>query len=252
MIYLVEDFFSIQGEGLFSGEPSLFFRFGLCNFRCEGFACEHEIDGKKFMGCDTVFAVEKKHFSTQWQKVEELAFLKKRVMFYTQELSYKPHVVITGGEPLLHAHDEVFYGFIVYLIQEGFCVTIETNASLKVDFERFKAYKEVCFSMSVKLSNSGEPKHKRINQKTIKAISQHAPKSFFKFVVAKENLMILEKEIEEIVALAPSVKVYCMPLGGDIQSLKHNEEDVVQFCLKKGYCYSDRLHIRIWNDKQGV
>ncbi|EAL5190981.1 7-carboxy-7-deazaguanine synthase QueE, partial [Campylobacter jejuni] len=24
------------------------------------------------------------------------------------------------------------------------------------------------------------------------------------------------------------------------------------FCIKNGYNYSDRIHIRLWNDKEGV
>ncbi|EAJ8243042.1 7-carboxy-7-deazaguanine synthase QueE, partial [Campylobacter jejuni] len=25
-----------------------------------------------------------------------------------------------------------------------------------------------------------------------------------------------------------------------------------EFCIKNGYNYSDRIHIRLWNDKEGV
>ncbi|EFP1634564.1 7-carboxy-7-deazaguanine synthase QueE, partial [Campylobacter coli] len=27
---------------------------------------------------------------------------------------------------------------------------------------------------------------------------------------------------------------------------------IAEFCIKNGYNYSDRIHIRLWNDKEGV
>ena len=70
MIYLVEHFYSIQGEGKYLGTPSLFFRFGGCNMKCEGFGCtETSPKGVDVLGCDTVYAVDKKHFGSTWQEI---------------------------------------------------------------------------------------------------------------------------------------------------------------------------------------
>ena len=33
---------TIQGEGKLVGTPSIFIRFGKCNFKCEGFQVEYE------------------------------------------------------------------------------------------------------------------------------------------------------------------------------------------------------------------
>ena len=67
MVYLVEHFYSIQGEGRYIGKPSLFFRFGGCNMKCEGFGCKEKTpSGEYILGCDTVYAVNKEHFSSNW------------------------------------------------------------------------------------------------------------------------------------------------------------------------------------------
>jgi len=97
MLYLVEDFFSIQGEGLKIGTPSIFFRFGGCNLTCSGFGCTH----LGVAGCDTVYAVDKKHFASNWQVVASDELITK-VISYQKNLTYKPDIVITGGEPLIH------------------------------------------------------------------------------------------------------------------------------------------------------
>ena len=46
--------------------------------------------------------------------------------------------------------------------------------------------------------------------------------------------------------------VYLMPLGGNKQELNDNTLFVVEQCIKKGFNYTDRTHIRAWNTKEGV
>ncbi|EAH6260588.1 7-carboxy-7-deazaguanine synthase QueE, partial [Campylobacter upsaliensis] len=60
-----------------------------------------------------------------------------------------------------------------------------------------------------------------------------------------------EEEIKEILSVVKN-EVYCMPLGENEARLKKNALALVNFCLKNGYNYSDRTHIRLWGDKEGV
>ncbi len=252
MLYLVEHFYSIQGEGAFVGTPSLFFRFGGCNMRCVGFGC-HEIapDGTDVVGCDTIYAVDKQHFSKDWVKISKLQELIAILNMY--ELPEGVDVVFTGGEPLIYANDPLFVEFLEYLDRVGHRITFETNGSLNVDFEKYPVYKKAVFALSVKLSNSLESESKRIVPKVIANIAHNADGAFFKFSIDKASITLgLEEEIDSICALAPQLKVYCMPLGGNKEEIEKNTQPLIEFCKTKGYNFSDRLHIRIWDANKGV
>lgn len=252
MLYLVEHFYSIQGEGKHTGVPSLFFRFGGCNLTCPGFGCsEMTPDGREVVGCDTVYAVDRKGFGELWQEVEELQTL----IWIMNGYRLPPHVdvVLTGGEPLIYANEPIFVEFIDYLIGQGHRVTFETNATIAPDFKRYPFYAAATYALSVKLSNSGEPLNRRVKPEVIEAILAHTQGSFFKFSVDEPSLAsVLEEEIDAIVASHPFIPVYCMPLGGDKAHIEANCEAVIEFCKRRGFIYSDRLHIRIWDQNHGV
>lgn len=252
MLYLVEHFFSIQGEGRYTGRPSLFFRFGGCNMQCPGFGCQERApDGAVVVGCDTVYAVDKRHFGSTWLPIEHADEL--RTIMMTYELPEKVDVVMTGGEPLIYADNAVFVAFVEYLIHVGHRVTFETNGAMPVDFARFPIYHECIFALSVKLSNSGEPKPRRIRPSSFVPIARHSKESFFKFTLDCNVLTNGgEDEIHEIMALAPEQEVFCMPLGGSRTELDRHTEAVIDFCKRTGFTYSDRLHVRIWDANKGV
>lgn len=252
MLYLVEHFYSIQGEGKYTGTPSLFFRFGGCNMKCDGFGCEEEgIDGVKVIGCDTVYAVNKEHFSLNWVPIENSRELLNILSLY--DLPDSVDVVLTGGEPLIYANEPIFVEFLTALQKDGHRITFETNGSLHVDFEKYPVYKECVFALSVKLSNSNEPFSKRVRGDVIYSIASSAKEAFFKFSIDAESINLgLEEEISSIIIHSPKTKVYCMPLGGSKEEVEANTEPLIEFCKAKGYNFSDRLHIRIWDQNKGV
>ena len=165
------------------------------------------------------------------------------------ELYQKPIIVITGGEPMLHHKEALFYEFICELLARGYEVHFETNGTIFVDFEKFPAYKSCVFAVSPKLSNSAEPRERRLNFAALRNLKQNAKDSFYKFVISPE--FDAQPEIREILAACES-EVYCMPRGADRRELESGAQFCVDFCLKNGYNYSDRLHIRIWGEKDGV
>ncbi len=165
------------------------------------------------------------------------------------KLHQKPIVVITGGEPLLHHKEALFYEFICELLACGYEVHFETNGTILVDFEKFPAYKSCVFGISPKLSNSAEPRERRLNFAALRSLKQNAKDSFYKFVISPE--FDAQPEIAEILATCGG-EVYCMPRGADRRELESAAQFCVDFCLKNGYNYSDRLHIRIWGEKDGV
>lgn len=165
------------------------------------------------------------------------------------KLHQKPIVVITGGEPMLHHKEALFYEFVCELLARGHAVHFETNGTIFVDFENFPAYKNCVFAVSPKLSNSAEPRERRLNFAALRSLKQNAKDSFYKFVISPE--FDAQPEIREILVACES-EVYCMPRGADRRELESGAQFCVDFCLKNGYNYSDRLHIRIWGEKDGV
>ncbi len=139
------------------------------------------------------------------------------------------------------------------MVEQGHQITFETNGSLAVDFEKYPVYKECVFALSIKLSNSGEPINKRLRGNVIYNIASNAKDAFFKFSIDKESINIaLEEEIESVTIHSPQTKVYCMPVAGSKKELEKNTEPLIEFCKAKGYNFSDRLHIRIWDANKGV
>lgn len=165
------------------------------------------------------------------------------------KLYQKPIIVITGGEPLLHHKEALFYEFVCELLARGHAVHFETNGTILVDFENFPAYKSCVFAISPKLSNSAEPRERRLSFAALRSLRQNAKDSFYKFVISPE--FDAQPEIAEILA-ACGGEVYCMPRGANRRELESAAQFCVDFCLKNGYNYSDRLHIRIWGEKDGV
>lgn len=240
MIPLVESFYSFQGEGRFVGAPSVFIRLGGCNLGCAGFG----VKIGELIGCDSLKAVNQEHFGETWEKVDNLIPI---IDSYLKDLDFKPDIVFTGGEPLLHYQNPILLDALSHFQEHR--ITFETNATIEIDFEKYPIYKNVTFAMSVKLENSGEPKSKRINYQAIKAIVENTKESFFKFVLTQKD--IDTKEIKEITKPFPDTKIYCMPMGSTAKELAQNDKEVANFCIKKGYNYVDRMHIRLWDNEEG-
>jgi len=252
MFYLTEQFFSIQGEGKYAGVPSYFLRTGGCNLSCPGFGAEYEVDGEVRLGCDTYFAVDSA-YAKSWIKVEDTQILINRLKNEFENIGYKPHMVITGGEPLMYHSDNTFYEVVKWLVSEGIEVTFETNGTIEIDFDTYPAYKACIFALSLKLANSGEAVQKRIVPEALGNVQSHAKEAFLKFTIDADLVTTTAiDEINEIKEILPQLDVYCMPVGESRDTIWKNDKAVFEFCMKHNFRYSDRLHIRVFDTTQGV
>jgi organic radical activating enzyme len=252
MFYLTEQFYSIQGEGKHAGVPSYFLRTGGCNLNCPGFGAAYEVEGEVRLGCDTYFAVDG-HFSSSWEKVTSAYKLVSHLKSEFKKIGFAPDMVITGGEPLMYAKDEVFYGVIEQMVNHGTNITFETNGTIEIDFEKYPAYKTCTFALSLKLENSGELREKRIVSQALMNVQTYAKDAFLKFTIDEKlvNSTALN-EIKEIQSILPKLDVYCMPVGESRDTIWKNDRAVFEFCMKHNFRYSDRLHIRVFDTTQGV
>lgn len=107
MTYLVNEiFYTLQGEGYWTGRPAVFCRFSRCNLACSW--------------CDTDFeAAEKLTLRELGYRIGQLAPFDPRD---------RQMVVLTGGEPALQADDEL----LGWLHAAGFYVAIETNGTRRL------------------------------------------------------------------------------------------------------------------------
>lgn len=108
-----EIFYSLQGEGVRAGEPSLFLRFTGCNLRC---SMEPGPKSPGGFDCDTEF--------TSGIDMPASAVIKR-----LRELSVGCRwVVCTGGEPALQLDREL----VQALHDAGYKVAVETNGSVEL------------------------------------------------------------------------------------------------------------------------
>jgi len=254
MLYLVEHFFSFQGEGLYSGRASIFLRFGGCNLKCSGFGVQSisTKDSSVLIGCDSQKAVNKSHFGDNWTLVNSDKLI-KIIETYESSLNYTPDIVITGGEPLLNIEDINFIELIEYIKSKSSRVTIESNTTIKIDFNKYPIYKYPIYSMAIKLSNSNEKYEHRVNPDAIEAIILNTKNSYFKFALDSDYICKYgANEIKSITMKYFQTSIYCMPIGESIEALSQNDKSVIEFCKKYGYIYTDRTHIRVYNKRDGV
>lgn len=261
-VQLVEIFGNtIQGEGPYLG-PAVFVRFGMCNLKCEGFGCTRVApNGETIVGCDTIHAVSPKFKSTwtEYAKATDLIDAINKVgdpmLERYRELgtNKKFQLVITGGEPTMWWNSEVFQTMLKYFHSRDFHITIETNASRMIEFTE-DYQRALQFSMSVKLSVSGEPERKRLNFDAINNIIENSTSSYFKFVVNPETWDETSKEILNILNSTNSsdTQVFLMPLGETIEKQLKNTRFVFDVCAKYGFSFTPRAHILAYDDLDGV
>jgi organic radical activating enzyme len=251
---------TLQGEGLRMGIPSIFIRTGGCNLTCKGFGCtlKSALDNETIItGCDSIHAVNVKHFKQNWNYYDSSTELIQEILKHYKSRpggnAEKPDLVFTGGEPLIHHSDPALIGALEYFISRGHKVYFETNGTQYIDFDKHPIYKKVAFSMSVKMSSSGEDKSKRWKPEVVNQYLVNTEGSYFKFVLSKESLETEQDEVFEFLDQVPTFGiVYCMPLGETSIEVQQNAKAVYTFAAEHGFRYSDRLHIRIFEDLRGV
>ncbi len=216
---------TIQGEGRFVGEPSVFIRTAVCNLTC--------------VWCDTKYSWEPQ-YRPNWKPytLEDLTNV-------FPDNAHRWGLVVTGGEPMVWQKNATFRS----LIQEGAKVfkriTFETNGTIEPENYLVgpdgDVWPLVWFSCSPKLSNSGEPFERRHKRKVLEGLNILS-QSYFKFVVGAEE------DVEEILSdfdfLNPQ-KIYLMPLGESKEALSHSYPVVVKACLEYGFQFTPRLHIEL-------
>lgn len=283
-----ELFYSAQGEGRFIGVPSVFLRTFGCNFTCSGFGLppgEKSTDAddiaqvvhlfNKFedlplahTGCDSYASWHPayKDLSTNYATTDVVDKLLKTTPnhHWVQDNGNDVHLVITGGEPLLgwqRAYEELIGNPNMSDLRN---ITFETNGTQKLQpsFKDFmhewqraplggKKDREITFSVSAKLSASGEKWEEAICPEIVSSY-QAVGTTYLKFVVeTEEHFLEVDKAVAEFRKGGFTGIVYVMPQGGIVAPYEQNRVRVADWALTKGYYYSPRLHVDLWGNGWG-
>jgi 7-carboxy-7-deazaguanine synthase len=282
-IKVSELFYSAQGEGRFIGVPSVFLRTFGCNFTCSGFGCSpgetsKEADEvaknihlyKDFLdlplvntGCDSYASwhpafKDLSPTKDTSQLVEDILALTPNHK-WVQDNGNDVHLVITGGEPLLgwqRAYEELLSH---ERMQDLRNITFETNGTQTLQ-NKFIDYllnwsdiagNEVTFSVSPKLSASGEKWDEAIRPEIVRMYQDYGF-TYLKFVVETEqHFTEVEQAVKQYRAVGFNGPVYVMPQGGVVTPYAANRVRVADWAMTKGYYYSPRLHVDLWGNGWG-
>jgi len=227
---IAEIFYSIQGEGLLTGVPSVFVRTSGCNLRCHW--------------CDTPYA----SWKPEGPEMSAEEILKKVFEWNCR------HVVLTGGEPMVAPE---LSPLAAGLRKAGKHITIETAATvapagIACDLA----------SLSPKLSNSTPPpdrdpawskKHEdtRLRPDVIAEWIQNYDFQL-KFVVSSEKDLTEIKVLLSRLPPVPLDRVLLMPEGTDSKTLASRSPWLLEICKREGFRFCPRLHIELFGHARGT
>ena len=279
---IAELFYSVQGEGRYMGVPSVFLRTFGCNFKCAGFGMPKgelstEVESiasrvsefKKYeelplvsTGCDS-YASWDPRFKDLSPMLTSDAIAERIMEILPFNKWEDEHLVITGGEPLLgwqRAYPDLLDHPKMAGLKE---ITFETNGTQELS-ANFKDYllqwqmsntipnREITFSVSAKLSCSGEERSEAIRPDIVCSYEE-VGYTYLKFVVATEE------DAEEAIETADIYRaegftgpVYLMPVGGVESVYTLNNRRVAELAMKNGLRYSDRLQVPLFKNEWGT
>jgi organic radical activating enzyme len=219
-----EIFHSIQGEGHYTGRPTAWLRFFLCNLQCDGFGQKDPTDPSTYVlpyqsidissvkkledlpvwkyGCDSSYSwsAKFKHLQHKHTAADNCNRIRQS-MYHPSNPEGKfnkingtmQHMCFTGGEPMMKHAQHASIAIIDHFATEGdfpLFMTWETNGTqpLTAEFSSYfgEAYPgEVFFSVSPKLhTTSGEKAEDAICPDIVKSYQNLSPHGQLKFVVS--------------------------------------------------------------------
>jgi 7-carboxy-7-deazaguanine synthase len=226
-VRIAEVFDSIQGEGEFTGTPSVFVRTTGCNLRC--------------WFCDTPY--------TSWQpegpRREWCDVLRDVLQFESS------HVVLTGGEPLLQPE-------IVPLAEglrtAGRFVTIESAGTV------FRPIVADLMSISPKLSNSTPREASRWRDRHER--DRHRPEIVSRLIESTRYqlkfVIDTQSDLDEVIEYLRDIPhvaadcVWLMPQGVTAGELASRTEWLAPAAEQLGFRLSPRRHIELFGHTRGT
>lgn len=179
--HLVEIFASVQGEGVWVGQPHLFVRLLGCNLDC--LYCDAPETKKKQATC----RVETVPGTWEFENVPNplsIDALMGLLAVFGKPVDYHA-VAITGGEPLLQW--QFLANWLPKLHEEGYATYLETSGELVRPLQQIAEWVDYC-SMDIKLpSTSGERPMWEEHRGFLEVLRQHNVPTYCKAVVGPDT-----------------------------------------------------------------
>ena len=222
-----EIFHSVQGEGITAGTPTVFFRLATCNLACTWCDTKYTWDWKRYEYDREVLAMSS-------QDVE------RRILAHD-----RPHLVITGGEPLLQQRE--LAPLAVSLRRRGFYCEVETNGTIAPSADMAGAVSQ--WNVSPKTAGSGNRTESRERPEALLAFRE-LENAYFKFVVVDDADVDEVSRLVDRYEISPH-RVLLMPEGVTAAAVLERGKWVAEACVERGFRFSTRLHILLWGDERG-
>ena len=239
-IFLSDDliFYTLEGEGEYIGQPSVFMRMSMCNLSCSGFISEAAP-----YGCDSFISWSVKNKKT-FNEIFDLMETGNHVTHLREGAIWK----LTGGEPMIQQKQLLKF---VQAFKDRYNFTpridFETNATLMPD-ERWVTEFNATFTTSPKLTTNGDPEEKTYKPEVLKWHKEH--NSGFKFVISKSEDIeeIWRKYIKDKENInVPLNRVWFMPCCGSREEHIEKAPAVAEYAKAMHVNFSPRLHLLLWN-----
>jgi len=221
---IAELFYSLQGEGILVGVPSVFVRTSGCNLRCSW--------------CDTPY--------TSWRPEGTDLSLDEIL----DEVRAHParHVVVTGGEPMIAPE---IIPLTERLRAAGLHITIETAGTV------FEPVACDLMSISPKLANSTPEgrfaaQHERLRYQPgiLRELMRRYPYQLKFVIAAPADLAEVRLMLDALDADCD--RVLLMPEGTDPAVLRERGAWLAEICKEENFRFSPRLHVELWGNRRGV
>lgn len=228
---VAEVFASWQGEGRHAGRRCGFLRLGLCNLACDW--------------CDTAYTWDR----ARYDLAAECPPVPAGEISDRVAALGVPMMVLTGGEPLIHAHPWPGCPLGDILTQSTIEWHLETNGTLRPPDWLRHGVRHV--TVSPKL-NTSDPVHRRLRPETLRwwALAAHQHWADFKFVARDHADITAAHQLVREYRI-PADRVWVMPEGADPATLLATHRALVERIGGYGFNTTTRLHTLLWADERG-
>lgn len=221
---------TVQGEGPYAGRVAAFLRLGGCNLRC--------------VWCDT-------RYSWDAETVDLRTALTSMTSTEIAEAlpDSTPIVVVTGGEPFLHARSAEFAELLRMVRNRGQAIHVESNGTIFPPPDVLELLSVVI--LSPKLDNAADSRrphdaHLADGWRDVARLQE----------VHLKVVCVDEADVWAAAELAaelgwPRERVWVMPEGTTRERLDARWPAIVDAAISAGVNATQRLHVLAWGDEPG-